>query len=234
MRRFFSVSAPAAREFAHVVRRRWKQPRQLQVGDPDTLLKREVSDTPPYPYGESHIYKQSNRGLYGGKIPQYGHKISEWGNKHVRVFHPNVQRVSLWSDALKRTLRLKVVTSVLRTITKEKGLDNYLLKDTSARIKELGPTGWRLRFLVLKKMELNEQLSPKAIGNLSDGSPYYAVVNGQAVFVGRSRLVKELSRAVGKPLRQVYAEHRASTPEELLKALGENGVDTSQYLRAME
>lgn len=234
MRRFFSVGSPAAREFAHIVRRRVKQPRQLRVGDPDTLLKREAPEFPPYPYGDSPIYKQSNRGLYGGKIPQFGNKVSEWGNKHVRVFHPNVQRVSLWSETLKRTLRLKAVASVIRTISNEGGLDNYLVKDTSARVKELGPTGWRLRYMVLRRMELNEQLSPKIVGHLNDGSPYFAVVNGKAVSVGRSRLVKELSRAVGKPLRQVSAEHRASAPETLLRLLDENGVDTNQYLRVIE
>lgn len=156
--RAFSTTANLCRTFAHVVNRHVKKVPELKVGDPvSRLLKRKVPEIPPYPYGESHIYKQSNRGLYGGKFISTGHQISEFKNKHLRYIKPNVQRHKLWSESLNRRIRVRVVNSVLKTITKEGGLDNYLIKDKSARIKELGPYGWRLRYEVLKKMEENEK-----------------------------------------------------------------------------
>lgn len=44
-----------------------------------------------------------------------------------------------------------MTAKVLKTISKEGGIDNYLTKEKSARIKELGPTGWKLRYRVLKE-----------------------------------------------------------------------------------
>lgn len=39
---------------------------------------------------------------------------------------------------------------VLRTIDKVGGLDNYLLGDKPARVKELGPWGWKLRWRIMR------------------------------------------------------------------------------------
>lgn len=49
-----------------------------------------------------------------------------------RVWKPNAQNASLYSDILDRKVRFKVTPSALRTIDKAGGLDNYLLysKDT--------------------------------------------------------------------------------------------------------
>lgn len=49
-----------------------------------------------------------------------------------RVWKPNAQNASLFSDILDRKVRFKVTPSALRTIDKAGGLDNYLLysKDT--------------------------------------------------------------------------------------------------------
>lgn len=156
--RQFSTSSPVSKTFFHVVNRKQRRVPEIKIGDPvSRILARPVAKVPPYPYGESNIYKQSNRGLYGGKFIFTGHQISEFGQKHLRYIRPNVQRHKLWSEALNVRVRCRVVNSVLKTITKEGGLDNYLIKDTPQRIKELGPFGWKMRYKVLRKMEDNER-----------------------------------------------------------------------------
>lgn len=161
-RGFFTSSAVLARTHKHIVDRLLKKPVQLQVGDSRSLLPKKPISIPLYPYGESRIYKQSNKGLYGGRFIQFGNKISKKEEqKNRRSWHPNVQRHKLWSDALGKALSIKVVNKVLKTITKEGGLDNYLIKDKSARIKELGPYGWELRYKVLKALERKETESAK-------------------------------------------------------------------------
>ena len=45
-----------------------------------------------------------------------------------------------------------MTAKVLKTISKEGGIDNYLTKE-GLRIKELGPTGWKLRYRVLKRKD---------------------------------------------------------------------------------
>lgn len=215
--RLFATSASTNREFAHVVNRSVAQKRPLQVNDPDTLLPREVPRYPPYPYGPANIYKQSNRGLYGGKVPQFGHKVSEkFNQKSRRVFYPNVQTTTLWSDALRKKIRIRMVTSVLRTITKEGGLDNYLLKDTPARIKELGPFGWCLRYDILQKLSEQERTSFKPVEGLN---------------VGKARLIKDLfnSKPQESSLKEFRMKYRDTDSEALLQMLRENGIDISKY-----
>ncbi|KAK9473110.1 mitochondrial 54S ribosomal protein bL28m [Dipodascopsis tothii] len=84
---------------------------------------------------------------------QYGNNIPESRSKTRRNWRLNILKKSLFSETLRQSIRVKVVASVLRTIRKEGGLDNYLTKDKAARIKQLGPKGWRLRYAVLLEQE---------------------------------------------------------------------------------
>lgn len=154
--RQFSTTSQCSKLYAHVTRRKVAKTEPLQEGDPVFKLPREIPQFPPYPYGNSTYYKQSDRGLYGGKVIQFGHKISEFKNRNVRTFEPNVNRQTLWSQVLNQRITLKVTASTLKAIDKEGGLDNYLVKDTSARIKQLGPLGWKLRYLVLSEIQRRE------------------------------------------------------------------------------
>ena len=109
---------------------------------------------PAYPYGPARLFKQSDSGLYGGSRVQYGHSRTEKKakkNDHVshKIWHPNVQKKRIWSDALAQFVPIKVQMRVLRTIDKVGGLDNYLMGNSPARIKELGMTGWRLRWRIM-------------------------------------------------------------------------------------
>ena len=114
---------------------------------------------PPYPHGPAQHYKQRNTGLYGNAKIQYGNKVSERNEvKTRRVWRPNIHRKRLWSDALQKFIQLKVQARVLRTIDKVGGLDEYLLGEKSARIKELGVAGWALRWRIMQTKAVMERL----------------------------------------------------------------------------
>ncbi|HJS12607.1 MAG: 50S ribosomal protein L28 [Sphingopyxis sp.] len=74
-----------------------------------------------------------------GKGRQVGHNVSHANNKTKRTFLPNLQNVTLLSDALGKGVKLRVSTHGLRTVEHNGGLDNWLLKagddqlSTSAR-----------------------------------------------------------------------------------------------------
>lgn len=113
-------------------------------------LEEAHENLPPYPYGPARWYKQSDKGLYGGARVRFGNNVSErTETKTRRSWHPNIMRKSLYSKALNRRFKIRVSTRVLRTIDKVGGLDEYLLGEKSARIRELGMEGWRLRCLVM-------------------------------------------------------------------------------------
>jgi large subunit ribosomal protein L28 len=118
---------------------------------PDILSKTEASRCPPYPYGPRYTFKEADNGLYGGAHPQSGNKISKGKNegKTRRKWYPNVRVETIRSEALDQTMTIPITASCLRTITKCGGLDQYLLGDKPARIKELGVYGWNLRWKVM-------------------------------------------------------------------------------------
>ncbi|EPS31754.1 54S ribosomal protein L24 [Penicillium oxalicum] len=116
-------------------------------------------DVPSYPYGPRQWYKQADTGLYGGAMIRFGNKISKGRNegKTRRSWKPNVRRKKIWSEALQQHLFIKVTRRALRTIISEGGLDNYLLSDRPARLKELGVFGWHLRYQVMQSPTIKEQ-----------------------------------------------------------------------------
>lgn len=63
-----------------------------------------------------------------GKGRQVGHNVSHANNKTKRQFLPNLQNVTLLSDALGRSVRLRVSMNGLRSVEHVGGLDSWLLK----------------------------------------------------------------------------------------------------------
>ncbi len=63
-----------------------------------------------------------------GRSRQVGHNVSHANNKTKRVFLPNLQNVTLISDALERGIKLRVSTHGLRSVEHVGGLDNWLMK----------------------------------------------------------------------------------------------------------
>jgi large subunit ribosomal protein L28 len=84
-----------------------------------------------------------------GKAVLVGHNVSHANNKSKRRFLPNLKSVSLISDALSRTVRLRISTSALRSVEHRGGLDAFLVK---AKDEELSKRVQLLRKEVLAKV----------------------------------------------------------------------------------
>ncbi len=84
--------------------------------------------------------------LTGSKV-SYGHNVSHSNRKTARRWQPNLQKVTLRSDALRRTLRLSVSTRALRSIQKRGGLDAFLLGTSDSA---LPPEALKLKHEVRK------------------------------------------------------------------------------------
>ncbi len=67
---------------------------------------------------------------------QSGHKVSHSERKTKRKFLPNLQNVTLASDALKANFKFRVVASMLKSIEIKGGLDNYLLNATDTKLSK--------------------------------------------------------------------------------------------------
>ena len=63
-----------------------------------------------------------------GKGPMVGHHVSHANNKTKRVFRPNLQTMSLASEALGQTVKLRISMNALRSVDRSGGLDPFLLK----------------------------------------------------------------------------------------------------------
>ena len=63
-----------------------------------------------------------------GKGTLVGNNVSHANNKTKRTFLPNLQNVTLLSDALGKGVKLRVSTHGLRSVEHNGGLDNWLLK----------------------------------------------------------------------------------------------------------
>jgi ribosomal protein L28 len=111
-----------------------------------------LADTvPEYPYGPPTLYKQSRQGLYGEQRIRFGNNVSVKGkNKSRRSWRPNIMFKRIFSKALNRHVQVRVSSRVLRTIDKLGGLDEYLLGEKETRIRELGESGWWLRWAIMQ------------------------------------------------------------------------------------
>lgn len=118
---------------------------------------------PPYPYGDALLFRQSNKGLYGGQRIQFGNNVSpDTETKSRRHWKPNIVTKGLYSPILKKRIRVRLTTRVLKTMDREGGLDNYLLKEGETRIKELGPLGWALRWRLMQTSEVRARFRAEA------------------------------------------------------------------------
>jgi large subunit ribosomal protein L28 len=76
-----------------------------------------------------------------GKGVMTGNNVSHALNRTRRRFLPNLLNVSLLSDALSRSVKLRISASALRSVEHRGGLDAFLLKasddELSTRAKAL-------------------------------------------------------------------------------------------------
>ena len=83
-----------------------------------------------------------------GKGRQVGNNVSHANNKTKRTFLPNLQSVTLISDSLERSIKLRVSTHGLRSVEHNGGLDNWLVKTSD---EKLSLKARRLKRDVVKK-----------------------------------------------------------------------------------
>jgi large subunit ribosomal protein L28 len=79
----------------------------------------------------------------------FGNSVSHSNRKTRRKFMPNMQNVTLMSEALGVAVPLRLTTHGLRTIEHNDGLDNYLLTTLAAN---LTPEARALRKRVAKSL----------------------------------------------------------------------------------
>ena len=84
-----------------------------------------------------------------GKGRQVGHNVSHANNKTKRVFLPNLQNVTLISEGLGKSVKLRVSTAGLRSVEHVGGLDNWLAKTNADKLS-------------LRAQRLKRELSKKA------------------------------------------------------------------------
>lgn len=63
-----------------------------------------------------------------------GNKVSHSNRKTRRRFLPNLQQVTLFSEALNQSIRFKIATKTLRTVDFKGGLDGFLLNSQPRKL----------------------------------------------------------------------------------------------------
>ena len=81
-----------------------------------------------------------------GKTFQSGNNVSHAKNRTRRRFLPNLQNTTFFSERLRRSIRLRVAVSAIRTVEKRGGLDEYLL---SASNTKLPPAALKIKKQIL-------------------------------------------------------------------------------------
>ena len=77
-----------------------------------------------------------------GKGPMTGNNVSHAKNRTRRRFLPNLNDVSLMSEALGRSFKLKISAAALRTVDHRGGLDAFLAK---AKDEELSDAALKIK-----------------------------------------------------------------------------------------
>lgn len=91
-----------------------------------------------------------------GKAVLVGNNVSHANNKSRRRYLPNLNQVTLISDALGQSVRLRITSHALRSVEHRGGLDAFLVK---ARDGELSMKAKRLKRQVEKRLADQAQAS---------------------------------------------------------------------------
>jgi large subunit ribosomal protein L28 len=83
-----------------------------------------------------------------GKAAQVGHRVSHSNIKTKRRFLPNLVNVTMISDALGRSFKLRVSANALKSVDHRGGLDAFLLR---AKDDTLSPKALQLKREVAKR-----------------------------------------------------------------------------------
>jgi large subunit ribosomal protein L28 len=106
-------------------------------------------DSTPIPQNVPNPLKRRKDGDLGAHLP-----------KHVIPADAYMPPYPYGDHAL---FKLRVTARVLKTMDREGGLDEYLLKDDEHRVKEMGPLGWALRWTLMQKPAVVERMRAQAV-----------------------------------------------------------------------
>ena len=82
-----------------------------------------------------------------GKGPMTGNSVSHANNKTRRRFLPNLNDVTLISDVLGQSFKLRISAAALRSVDHRGGLDAYLAK---ARDEDLSENALKIKKAIAK------------------------------------------------------------------------------------
>ncbi len=71
-----------------------------------------------------------------GKAPMTGNNVSHAKNRTRRRFLPNLNQVTLQSEALDRSFSFRICAAALRTVDHRGGLDAFLAKAKDAELSD--------------------------------------------------------------------------------------------------
>ena len=71
-----------------------------------------------------------------GKGPMTGNNVSHANNKTKRRYLPNLNDVTLMSEALGRSVKLRISAAALRSVDHRGGLDKFLAKAKDAELSD--------------------------------------------------------------------------------------------------
>lgn len=87
-----------------------------------------------------------------GKGPMTGNTISHANNKSRRRFLPNLNEVTLISDVLGQSFKLRISAAALRTVDHRGGLDAFMAK---AKDTELSTNALKIKKEIVKAQAAN-------------------------------------------------------------------------------
>ena len=108
---------------------------------------------------------------------------------------------------------MKVQARVLRTIDKCGGLDEYLLGDKPARIKELGVEGWRLRWMVMRTEKVKKRMREERVA--------LGLVEPETAEERRKRIDARKKRINTKQKRRAESAEKKRLADEVARASSE-------------
>ena len=82
------------------------------------------------------------------KNPMSGNNVSHAVNITKRRFYPNLHNVSFFSEVLGKKIKLKVSSRGIKTVEKNGGIDNYIIKSKTSDLTEETK---KLRKLIVSK-----------------------------------------------------------------------------------
>jgi len=83
-----------------------------------------------------------------GKTRQIGHKVSHSNRKTKRRFLPNLLNVTLQSEVLGRSVRMRITANALKSVDHRGGFDAFLL---AAKDDELSKNALEIKRAIVKK-----------------------------------------------------------------------------------